>query len=171
MPIFDVDSRQSVTANAVTLTLTLDEDTCLELSRIFMDLGEALGRARRSYKASRQWKEQEPWRKTQRANLKVAIEARLKKLMLPGRKAVSIIAREFEMSYDRADFLITEIRREERRKAALEREREIMRLSKSGWTAKSIADHFQLSAGTVRNILSRRRRAAALPAPVADEAV
>lgn len=163
--------KQDVTANAVTVTLTLDEDTCFQLSHALQELGMALSRARRVYNGQLLYKAQEPWRKTQRQSLSEAIAARLAELKLPGRKAVSAIAREFQMAYDTADFWVSEIRRDGRRNAARSRDEEIGRLSKSGLTAVLIAERLRLSAGTVRNILSRRKKAAVPPADVSSKAV
>ncbi len=157
--------KQDVTANAVTLTLTLDEDTCFQLAHALQELGMALSRARRVYNGQKVYKAQEPWRKTQNNNLVAAIAARLDDLKLPGRKAVSTIAREFEMAYDTADFWVSEIRRDGRRSAARSRDEMVMQLSKNGLPPGAIAEQVQLSTGTVRNILSRLKRTSAPQAP------
>lgn len=157
--------RQDVTANAVTVTLTLDEETCFQLAHALQELGLALSRARRVYNGQKTYKAMEPWRKTQKMKLRDAIAARLEGLKLPGRKAASVIAREFEMAYDSADFLVSEIRRDGRREAARSRDETVMQLSKSGLSAGLIAERLNLSPGTVRNALSRLKRTSARQAP------
>lgn len=150
--------RQDVTANAVTLTLTLDVETCITLSHAFKDLAEALWRAQRAYNGAKRWKDDEPYRLARQNELKAAITRRLEGLKdLPSRKAASVIGKEFEIGYDAADLWVSEIRREERHRAALERDRKIGGLSKNGLSAKAIGERLGLSPGTVKNILSRIR--------------
>lgn len=163
--VFNVDIRnQGVTSNQVTAVLEVDEATCFLIAQVFQDLGAALSRARIGYKAARRWKATEDQRKAAQERLRTDIAATMRGLAgLPANQIVSGVARAHGLKWDSAAIHVKEIRQAERRKAALERDREIMRLSKSGLTAGAIAKRLHLSAGSVRNILSRRKKASEPP--------
>ncbi len=159
MPL-DIEIRDQDDLTAVTVTLKLDVETCYQLSETFKELGAALYAAQSSYKGRRRFRADEPRRLAAREAQRAAIASRLRELKdLPPRKAVSVIAREFSLSWDTVDLACIEIRRAERRKAALERDEVVMQLSKNGASACAIGERFKLSPGTVRNILCRLRRA------------
>lgn len=171
--LIEVDTRnQAVTENKVTALLMLDENTCFILAQAFRELGDALGRARIGFKQASRWKATEDTRKAARERLRADIAATVESLEgLPVNQVVSGVARAHEMAWDTAAVHVKEIRRDGRRNAARSRDEEIGRLSKSGLTAVLIAERLRLSAGTVRNILSRRKKAAVPPADVSSKAV
>lgn len=163
--MFDLETRNQDDPTAVTVTLKLNVETCYKLSAVFRELGAALSDAQTRYKGRRRFEADEPYRHTAQEHQRAAIASRMAELKdLAPRKAVSVIARELSLPWDLVDVACIEIRRAERRKAALVRDEEVMRLSKSGQTANAIAERMNLAPGTVRNILCRRRKATARPA-------
>lgn len=159
MPL-DIEIRDQDDLTAVTVTLKLDVETCYSLSETFKELGEALYAAQTRHKGRSRFRADEPHRRAARERQRAAIASRLKELKdLPPRKAVSVIARELSLSWDTVDLICIEVRRAERRKAALRRDEVVMQLSKSGLPAIAIAERLTLAPGTVRNILCRLRRA------------
>ncbi len=158
--LLEVDSRDQSDPTAVTVTLKLDAEDCFLLARTFQELGEALGRAQRTYKARRAFEAGELDRQDAKEAQWAAIASKLRELKeLPPRKAVSVIAREMELPWDIVDLTCIEIRRAERRAAALRRDEEVMQLSKNGASAASIGARLNLATGTVKNILTRLRKA------------
>lgn len=165
--LVEVDTRnQGVIENKVTALLMLDENTCFILAQAFRELGEALGRARISYKMNRRWKATEDKRKEAQERLQADIEATMGKLDegLTVNQIISAVAKALELKWDLAAVYVKEIRRDGRRMAARLRDEEIMQLSKSGFDARAIGERLGLSPGTVRNILSRRKKDAVPPA-------
>lgn len=166
MPL-DIEIRDQDDLTTVTVTWKLDVETCYKLSGVFMELGAALSAAQTRQKARRRFLADEPCRLAARDSRRAAIASRMAELKdLPPRKAVSVIAREFSLSWDTVDLACIEIRRAERRKAALRRDEEVLQLSKSGQTANAIAERLNLATGTVRNILTRIRKETSRPAGV-----
>lgn len=164
--LIEVDTRnQAVTENKVTARLMLDENTCFILAQAFRELGDALGRARISFKQATRWKATEDKRKEAQERLRADIEATMSGLVgLPVNQMVSGVAKAHEMSWDQAACHVKEIRRDGRRSAARSRDETVMQLSKNGLPAGAIGEALQLSPGTVRNILSRLKQASVPPA-------
>ncbi len=141
------------------VTIELDSETCFILAEAFKDLGEALTRAKTRYDARRRFEADKPALKASKALQRASIAARAVELKgLPPRKVTSAIAREFEITWDEAGWILAEIRREERAEALLSRGKEIDGMLEAGKTLKEIADALGLKAGYVRNIVSRRRK-------------
>ncbi|MBI5970581.1 MAG: hypothetical protein HY884_05450 [Deltaproteobacteria bacterium] len=148
--------REGVTAP--TVTLSLDADTCFTLAAVLTELGTALGRAERSYTARKRWEADEPQRKARKEAFTATVARRIDELKArPRREIVSIIGKEFEFGYDMATFYYRDIKAEERRKAALERNEKVEGLKRKGFTARAIGQHLGLSQGHVKNILTRIR--------------
>ena len=170
--IFELETRQQTDLTAITVMVKLDVETCYTLSEAFKELGAALYAAQSTYTARRRFEAEEPRRRAFKETQRAAIASRLRDLIyLPPRKAVSVIARELDLKWDTVDLERIEIRRAERREAALKRDREIMQLSKSGSTAKSIGERLGLSKGTVWNILTRLRKGSPRPEDSESKAV
>lgn len=158
--IFNVEPvKQSLTSPAV--TIEVDAETCFLLSQVLKDLGEALGRAERRYNARKRFEALIPSVQAAKAVQRAAIAARAIKLKdLPPRKITSAIAKEFEIGWDISTFILSDIRREERQNAALDRERIIDGMLAEGKKLKEIADALGLSEHYLRNIVCRRKKTA-----------
>lgn len=159
--VFDVNLPYSnITAEAVTLALTLDSGTCRTLAHICKKLHEVLGFGYYHSGCKQRWIEYASVRETQRKAVyrEDDIAELLKKFSdMPRRKAVSFIARALNMNWDTVDCITIRLAGEGRRKASLHRDKGIAMMRQDGLTARVIGERFGLSEGRVRNILTRMK--------------
>lgn len=155
--IFNVDPRNQEDTTAVTVKLQIDEETCLTLTQILEELNNGLRYGKRLFKEHIAWKLEAPARKARVEGLKKGIEEKMNELTKAGqnhRQIVSIIRKEFQITWDSADLWLRDIRRELKEKDLQKRNKEILRMKEQGIKTKDIAHKFRISVETTYNIIS-----------------